>query len=300
MVDWCPQDALDLIAAWGFTHKTTAFTWVKQNASGDGFHMGQGYWTRANPEDCLLATRGRPQRLHADVRQLVMAPVMEHSRKPDIVHDRIKRLVDGPYLELYARRPRDKWMTWGNDLAFTLPPHDPETGEIIGEFQAPDTRHIAGAVDSHVSAVTGLPAASPQCTEAAISGEPSPEAGPQAEASHAGTGSGTPAGHAADSEGGGANAPATDLEIPPSLRRVALTAAERADLATRAAASGTLELNARQLVRKLADRPELATVDRRYLARIVAKRGEEQPAVGSRQSEGEAAAWPTTLLPWKG
>jgi N6-adenosine-specific RNA methylase IME4 len=132
MVDWCPQLALDVIEAWGFAHKTTAFTWAKENASGEGWHMGQGYWTRANPEDCWLATRGHPKRINADVRQLIVAPVMEHSCKPGVVHEYIERLVDGPYLELYARRDRENWVTWGNELEFKtpLPPHDTDTGEI--------------------------------------------------------------------------------------------------------------------------------------------------------------------------
>jgi N6-adenosine-specific RNA methylase IME4 len=141
MVDWCPQDALKLIEAWGFEHKTTAFTWAKQNQSGEGWFMGQGYWTRANPEDCWLATRGRPKRLHADVRQLITAPVAEHSRKPDEVHDRIERLVDGPYLELYARRERPGWMTWGNELPF-LSAVDAASQQVIQQADA--SVHIDG------------------------------------------------------------------------------------------------------------------------------------------------------------
>lgn len=119
MVDWCPQDALDLLAHWGLKHVTTAFTWVKQNASGEGWHMGQGYWTRANPEQCWLATKGNPKRLYADVRQLIVAPVMEHSRKPDEWLDRIERLTEGDYLELQARRPRRGWTSWGDELEWT-------------------------------------------------------------------------------------------------------------------------------------------------------------------------------------
>jgi MT-A70/Protein of unknown function (DUF3102) len=61
MPDWLVQGALEVVEAWGFRHKTTAFTWAKLNESGDGWHMGNGYWTRANPEDCWLCTRGSPQ-----------------------------------------------------------------------------------------------------------------------------------------------------------------------------------------------------------------------------------------------
>lgn len=119
MVDWCPQDALDLLAHWGLRHVTTAFTWVKTNPSGEGWHMGQGYWSRANPEQCWLATKGAPKRLYADVQQLIVAPVMEHSRKPDEWLDRIERLTEGEYLELNARRPRKGWTSWGDELEFT-------------------------------------------------------------------------------------------------------------------------------------------------------------------------------------
>jgi N6-adenosine-specific RNA methylase IME4 len=127
MVDWCPQDALDLIAHYGFKHVTTAFTWVKTNGDDPDlkvwdkstFAMGQGYWSRANPEDCWLATRGNPKRLYADVRQLIVAPLMEHSRKPDEWLDGIERLTEGDYLELQARRPRKGWTSWGDELKFT-------------------------------------------------------------------------------------------------------------------------------------------------------------------------------------
>ena len=126
MVDWCPQDALDLLAHWGLKHVTTAFTWVKTNGDKpmdvfdpSTFHLGMGYWSRSNPEQCWLATKGNPKRLYADVRQLIIAPVMEHSRKPDEWLDRIERLTGGDYLELQARRTRPGWVSWGDELEFT-------------------------------------------------------------------------------------------------------------------------------------------------------------------------------------
>jgi N6-adenosine-specific RNA methylase IME4 len=115
------QHGLQAIGAWGFKYKTCAFAWIKADGSRiDMFaddipvQMGSGYWTRANSEVCLLATRGNPKRLDAGVRQAIVEPRRQHSRKPDCVHDRIERLVAGPYLELFARQRRPNWDCWGN------------------------------------------------------------------------------------------------------------------------------------------------------------------------------------------
>lgn len=115
------KSALWVISAWGFTYKTCAFSWMKADpyrlfADEATPFAGMGYWTRANTEPCLLATRGKPKRIHADVRQGIIAPRREHSRKPDEVHGRIERLVGGPYLELFARAPREGWTVWGNEV----------------------------------------------------------------------------------------------------------------------------------------------------------------------------------------
>lgn len=115
--------ALDIIAAWGFAYKTCAFAWLKADVStvdlfpdAKQVAIGTGYWTRANSEVCLLATRGHPKRLRRDVRQGIIEPRREHSRKPDCVHARIERLVSGPYLELFAREEREGWTSWGNEV----------------------------------------------------------------------------------------------------------------------------------------------------------------------------------------
>jgi N6-adenosine-specific RNA methylase IME4 len=117
------MEAIDVIKAWGFRYKTCAFSWIKAQANQlelfqdhhDAF-MGLGYWTRANSEVCLLATRGKPKRLSAGVRQAIVEPRREHSRKPDCVYDRIEQLVEGPYIELFARRnDRPGWDFWGKE-----------------------------------------------------------------------------------------------------------------------------------------------------------------------------------------
>lgn len=114
--------SLEVISRWGFRYKTCAFAWLKANNRQMDLlqdeltaDMRLGYWTRANSEVCLLATRGKPKRLNADVRQGIIAPRREHSRKPDGIHERIERLVAGPYLELFARQRRAGWHVWGNE-----------------------------------------------------------------------------------------------------------------------------------------------------------------------------------------
>ncbi len=116
------EDALNVIKAWQFEFKNCAFCWMKAHAGQiDLFRddmdalVGLGAWTRNNSEPCLLGTRGKPKRLHADVRQGIIAPRREHSRKPDGIHERIERLVAGPYLELFARQTRPGWTCWGNE-----------------------------------------------------------------------------------------------------------------------------------------------------------------------------------------
>jgi N6-adenosine-specific RNA methylase IME4 len=109
--------AFEVITAWDFTFSTCGFVWVKQKPSGDGLHTGRGYWTLSNAELCLLAIKGQPTRIAEDVHQIVLAPVGEHSAKPEEVRRRIERLIEGPFLELYARKPAPGWTVWGNEIA---------------------------------------------------------------------------------------------------------------------------------------------------------------------------------------
>jgi N6-adenosine-specific RNA methylase IME4 len=107
--------ALDVMAAWGFRYKTVGFYWTKTNKDGSPF-TGCGYWTRANPEQCLLGTRGNPKRQAKDVRRWIVAPRREHSRKPDEVYTRVERLLPGPYCDLFSRERRAGWDSFGNQV----------------------------------------------------------------------------------------------------------------------------------------------------------------------------------------
>jgi N6-adenosine-specific RNA methylase IME4 len=116
VVDSHLDQAFQVGLAWGFAYKTVAFYWMKRTKKQKLPSFGGGLWTRKGAEQCLLFTRGAPKRLSAAVRQVIEAPVRQHSRKPDETYDRIEALVAGPYLELWARTAREGWDAWGDQV----------------------------------------------------------------------------------------------------------------------------------------------------------------------------------------
>lgn len=123
----CLPMGFEVLTAWGFRFSTVAFVWAKLKRSfqhehlqtapniASLFHTGLGLTTRSNVEYVLLGRRGNARREAKDVRQLIVAPVREHSRKPDEVYERIERYCCGPYLELFGRQSRANWTVWGNE-----------------------------------------------------------------------------------------------------------------------------------------------------------------------------------------
>jgi len=110
-------EAIKVIESWGFKYKTVAFTWVKKNKKADSFFTGLGYYTRSNPEMCLLATKGKPKRISKSVRQLVVSKLQQHSKKPDRIRNDIVELCgDKPRIELFARQKAEGWDSWGNEV----------------------------------------------------------------------------------------------------------------------------------------------------------------------------------------
>jgi N6-adenosine-specific RNA methylase IME4 len=116
---WVPLRSVTLVEplmhAWGFVLSGSAFAWAKLNKKSPGWFMGAGYGTRHNVEICWLGRRGSPQRKSKAVRELIVAPVREHSRKPDEIYERIEALCDGPYVELFARQQWPKWICVGDE-----------------------------------------------------------------------------------------------------------------------------------------------------------------------------------------
>lgn len=122
------QMSFEVAQAWGYRYSTVCFYWVKTLRKSEGYHMGNGYYTRANPEQCLLFRRGKAvPRIDKGVAKLIMAPIDKHSAKPHETYNRIERLFGRvSRVELFARNYRDGWESWGNEIESTI-----EIGEAL-------------------------------------------------------------------------------------------------------------------------------------------------------------------------
>lgn len=104
---WDSPHPAEIAEAWGFTYKTL-ITWVK------GEKVGLGWYYRVDTEHVLFATRGRAP-IPGELRQsnVLWSPRGAHSAKPDAFMDLVETVSPGPRVELFCRRPRFGWDTWG-------------------------------------------------------------------------------------------------------------------------------------------------------------------------------------------
>ena len=123
-------EAAALGQAWGFGEPLTdLFYWVKTkliNAEQIGLFTGDlpepkismGYYTRKQAEPCWLFKRGKGLPVkHHGVRQLIIAPPREHSRKPPEQYERLEALFGNvTRVELFSRTQRPGWDAWGNQV----------------------------------------------------------------------------------------------------------------------------------------------------------------------------------------
>ncbi len=113
----CLLEGLSVMESWGFAYQTCGFNWVKRNKKADTFYFGLGFWTRTCSEICIIGTKGRPQRVSKNVSQICDARIMEHSKKPDEIRNRIVELCgDIPRIELFARQSYEGWDCLGDEI----------------------------------------------------------------------------------------------------------------------------------------------------------------------------------------
>lgn len=107
-------ESIELLRAWGFKFKSAA-AWAKQSSTGKAWHFGTGYVFRSAAEFIVVGTIGKPKVNSRSIRNLIVAPVREHSRKPDDQYTMVEALYAGPYAEIFSRTSRPGWDCWGNE-----------------------------------------------------------------------------------------------------------------------------------------------------------------------------------------
>lgn len=153
---WVPssliQIGLDIMKKWEF-RQTQTFIWVKtkkdplkdikkqiktniKNKQYDNIEnildffdfnditrMNLGRWFRQTHELALIGVKGKVySKLENKSQRSVLFDVPgKHSSKPEGLQDRLELMVpNGDYLEMFARRDRDKWLCIGNEAPTTL------------------------------------------------------------------------------------------------------------------------------------------------------------------------------------
>jgi N6-adenosine-specific RNA methylase IME4 len=124
---WVPNalltEGLEVMAAWGFTYKSN-IVWHKVRKDGGSDGRGVGFYFRNVTELVLFGVRGNKARTLAPGRRqvnFIASRKREHSRKPDELYRVIEACSPGPFLELFARGPRQGWLVWGNEARSYYP-----------------------------------------------------------------------------------------------------------------------------------------------------------------------------------
>jgi N6-adenosine-specific RNA methylase IME4 len=108
---WVPAskvpDAVSVCDAWGFRY-VGLLTWVKPG-------LGLGRYFRMATEHIIFGVRGSLM-TRPNLRSYFEAPRGRHSQKPAEFYELVELASPGPYVELFARRPREGWTVWGNEI----------------------------------------------------------------------------------------------------------------------------------------------------------------------------------------
>jgi N6-adenosine-specific RNA methylase IME4 len=106
-VDWAWETA----RAWGF-EPVHLLSWCKPGFGTGGF--------QANTEYIVLARKGGPKdnafgRMSGTHYEWPRPLKADHSSKPDEAFELVEKVSPGPYLEMFSRRARPGWATWGKE-----------------------------------------------------------------------------------------------------------------------------------------------------------------------------------------
>jgi N6-adenosine-specific RNA methylase IME4 len=102
-------EAGQILRHWSF-RPMSILTWIKDRP-------GTGVWLRGQSEHVVFAVRGKPVPPVKPESTMLQAPrTGTHSSKPDAFYELVERLCPGSKVEIFARRSRPGWTTWGSEL----------------------------------------------------------------------------------------------------------------------------------------------------------------------------------------
>jgi len=122
---WVPNALVELglqvMKQWGFEYKTMMI-WYKIRKDGGPDRRGVGFYFRNVTEVILFGNRGQLRTLQPGRSQenIISSQKRGHSIKPDELYQIIESCSPGPYLELFARRTRPGWVSWGDEVEESL------------------------------------------------------------------------------------------------------------------------------------------------------------------------------------
>lgn len=107
---WGGPNVCAIARGWGFEPKTL-LTWIKSEAG-----AGMGFFFRGDTEHVLFCVRGQLA-IPAEERvsNVFRGPRGRHSQKPEAFLDLVERASPEPRLEMFSRRARFGWDTWGDE-----------------------------------------------------------------------------------------------------------------------------------------------------------------------------------------
>jgi N6-adenosine-specific RNA methylase IME4 len=115
------EAAYEIVRGWGFA-PSTLLTWCKRPL---GLGVGGAY--ALNAEFCVFARKGRGAFVSRHPRSWWEWPRgHEHSAKPEAFLDIVEQVSPPPRIELFARRQRLGWDTWGNEALNHVTLGDPK------------------------------------------------------------------------------------------------------------------------------------------------------------------------------
>ena len=101
------RDSYRVLDAWGF-RQAAVLVWAKPPKGVCGTYV-------CSVEFCIFGRRGNLQHKRRQLGTCYQWPRSAHSAKPEAFIDMVESVSPGPYLELFARRNRLGWATWGNE-----------------------------------------------------------------------------------------------------------------------------------------------------------------------------------------